>query len=224
MSDERKVIDENLEDDEMYLDFQISRRCEVVDLQDKAVKTLYIKSYMSYLESQLADGAFTESRDPLYKSLQDIYAKNLSLQQKKRSFEYYFVTVSPKENDLPWLMKKTEKMANKKSTIGAMYTYELRSDGTPHVHMLVRQLQYSSTDFCRNTRNTFKDRQCMVDIKGVYESWIPDKVDYIRGDKWDPEKDEMIQKDREWRKQMKLQSYYIVGELPKEILESSGDN
>lgn len=153
--------------------------------------------------------------DRILKHAQMLTQKSLKLRKKKRSSEYYFVSVSPESHHtIEDLKYKVEKYVDRKLCVGTIYAYEWNKRGIPHVHILVRQLEYSDTDFRKNTYNSFKtlvgNKKC-VDIRAIPEDWVDDKIDYIKGDKWDIEKEELIKIDIQNRLEYRLEPFYTTG-------------
>jgi len=120
----------------------------------------------------------------------------------------------PDESYLPRLQKKIDKALTKKCVARAIWTFELTKDKIPHAHMLLEldpANPIAKHTFEKGFQNTFKDVG-FVHFKHVPEAHIQDKLDYIRGIKWDTEKDVMIEEDRIWREQVGLDPVYSTGD------------
>jgi len=111
------------------------------------------------------------------------------------------------------LKKKVNKFITKKVVKRAIWCYELTKEEMPHVHMLIEvdnENPVAKHTFDKGVVNTFKDVG-HVKTKKCPEEWVKDKVQYLLGNKWDEEKEDMITKDREWRQSVDLQPYYEIG-------------
>lgn len=122
---------------------------------------------------------------------------------------------------LPRLQKKIAKANSKKCILWSMWNLELTHDGVPHSHCLVElneQHPISKSKFEDGILNTFKDVG-FVKMKVIPSSWLQDKVDYLKGIKWDEKKESMIQADKAWRQELGLQDVYVYGSVPPSLLD-----
>lgn len=183
----------------------------------KAQEKMMYTSYLNLYQAQLAADAVPDDQKWL-KDIQDMDREVARLRKQKISHNYFFVTVSPRpDTGLDDLRKKVEKYAKRKMTAGIMYNYEWNKNGNVHSHMLVYQTSCSDSKFRENTKNTFKslvDNLYCIDIRPLPDDWVKDKADYVAGLKWDPEKDDMIETDKEMRKGYGLEPFYKFGDMP----------
>lgn len=188
-------------------------RSALKDVQEKAEKKVYadylIQQYKILIESK------EDLTSPFLIAAREAFQLTTKLYKQKVSSEHYWVSVNPSnDKELDELIKKVDKYVGRRFITGIIYTYEWCRNGTPHVHMLVHQLELSDKDFRKNTKNTFKNLvgnlKC-IDIKRVPSDWIQDKIDYLQGNKWDPEKDDMIESDKLKREEFELEPYYAFG-------------
>lgn len=106
---------------------------------------------------------------------------------------YILLTVNPKEEDLPSLMKAVEKFVRKKSIKHYVYCYEVRNpEGGLHCHIL---LEYDDKpyNFKRGAKNTFKNvcnvnNPHILNFKFIEEEHILSKINYLKGEKKDSKK------------------------------------
>lgn len=184
------------------------------DYKQRALDKLFLELEYTKLKLDVQD-APDEQDDETIKYLKQLNMDIKKKQKQKPGCDFYFVTVSPTiGTDFHLLQTKVQKYTTRMMIRSAMYTYELTKQNNPHVHILVENAGYTDKDFRRNTCNTFKkivgDIRC-INIKSVPEDWVQDKIEYIKGEKWDSTKDDMIENDKKWRLEMSLQPYYIIG-------------
>lgn len=187
---------------------------------EKVLNKLYFDGIYANLKAKIDDDDYqTTDEDILY--LRELQNETLALQKKKAGSPYYFITVSPKPGvDFSVFKKKVEKFVSRKIVSRSIYCYELTKKQEPHVHLLVQNNSVPDFDFRRNTKNTFsKLIGCSqgINIKGIKEDHVKQKVRYILGDKKDEEKMYMVACDKEWRVSMNLEDFYQTGD--KSFLE-----
>lgn len=209
--------------DQRELEYQLDRRAIARKCKDQAITKMLRDQYIEMYTRELDNKEYEDNYDPLLAELQRVYSENAKARKHKVNHTYYFVSVSPRPGTgVEPLLKKIQKLAKKRSIEGTMYCIEWNKNQEPHCHILVHQLQCSDTDFRKNTKNTFKnlvDNTRCINIRGVPEDWIEEKKEYIRGEKWDTEKDEMIEYDRYKREQLGLEPYYCTGTLARPLLD-----
>lgn len=193
----------------------------MLEVRDKAKMKLLMEYEYNHLKTQILDNKETD--DPIMKRLRWLNTQILTNQRHKPASTHYWVTISPKpQTPLESLKVKVEKYSRSKMIMGIVYTYELRpEDNTPHVHMIVKPLGVSHSDFVKRTRNPFKDiaiDRC-VNIKICPEAFLHDKFEYIKGNKWDVSKEDACGLDKQWRLEHGLEPYYIIGEIMSDLVE-----
>jgi len=195
---------------------------KMIEIRDKAKMKLLLEMEYNHLKTEMYSNKDTD--DPYMRRLQWLNTKILESQKQKPSSKYYWVTVSPKpQTSLESLRVKVEKYVRSRMIQGCIYTYEKRpSDGTPHVHLIVKPIGVSDSDFRKRTKNPFKDlvgnNRC-IDIKICPESFLGDKIEYIKGNKWDVSKDEACDEDKVFRLENELEPYYVVGNIIESVSE-----
>lgn len=195
-------------------DSAVNAKIKMGEAYEKAVDKLLLQLQYNKLLLDIQEPEH-EDDDELVKQMKQLNIDIKKRQKQKPGQDYYFVGVSPViGTDFELFKCKVQKYTTRSMIRSAIYCYELSKQSNPHVHILVENSGYTDKDFRRNTYNTFKkivgDQRC-VDIKAIPEEWVQDKIDYIKGIKWDKSKDTMIEADIEWRKSMSLEPYYKIG-------------
>lgn len=152
--------------------------------------------------------------------LRYLFASALYTRIKKEQSEnakIFWITVSPKEDvTFDTFQQVTDRFLSRVFVKNCAYTYEIRGkkDGSYygyHVHMIMDKCMSPKQMYDR-VKNTFKDligTSKAIDVR-VYGGHIrQDKIAYIKGEKWDSEKDEAIKYTEEWREFIGLEQYYI---------------
>jgi len=192
---------------------------DMVEMKRKAIKKVMFDVYVEEFRAKLENGAETK----------DVYEELIMADLRTRvkntrniaatGWWWITFTVNPSlfsesEDRLSRLMKKVSKATTKKCVGRAVWTYERTKEKMPHCHLL---LELSSSEpiskdkLFKGFSNTFKDVG-YVKIKRCPPEWVKDKILYIKGEKWDEDKDEMIADDKEWRIEIGLRPYYSTGE------------
>jgi len=191
----------------------LKMRERMIVINEKAIEKIY-------LDSKIAEyRALIDSKEPIDNemliSARESMAISKKLQKQKITSEYYFVTVAPKTGTtLEELKSKVEKYINRRMVCGSMYSFEWTKEKQVHVHLIVHQIESSDRDFRKNTKNTFKNlvgNLTCIDVRAIPEDWLDDKKAYIMGEKWDDDKQEMIEYDKQKRIDEGLSPYYQTG-------------
>lgn len=112
-------------------------------------------------------------------------------------FQYFWVTYSPPVGfNFSKLQSLTEKLTRSKNCLQYMYCYELRSDGTPHSHILVK---YGKSYSDLNNALKAARRQLNVLCVPCPVQYVCDKENYMQ--KNDPT-------DAAWRLKNNISVYY----------------
>lgn len=197
---------------------------------DKAINQAVYKAAQLKVQMML-DGDIKFNNKAL-KWAQDVNDQYKTLQKKKVTSHYYWVTVNSKQGtDLTKFMKKVEGYCNRVMIGGAIYSIEF--DGCPeergpHAHILCYNVKDTDSDFRKNTLSTFKtffgDKaklSSVLKIKVVKPTveCIHDKMNYAMGNKWKQEKDESVIYNRMTRELYGLQDFYITKSF-EELIET----
>lgn len=131
----------------------------------------------------------------------------------------YFVTLNPRPDvPLEKLCSVVEKISRRKFIEKIYYTFEQRGEDIDslgsgiHSHMLF----FSTNSFGqvkRDLQNTCKSivgNPMHVDVRLYTSEMYEDKLDYLRGVKWDPDKESKIEMDKLFRIKNNLESIYII--------------
>lgn len=88
------------------------------------------------------------------------------------------------------------------------YTHEQRG-ATPtecgkgyHIHLLITNIRKPKSQIHRELYNTVKNfvgNPQHVDVRMIPKEWVEDKIAYINGDKWDPDKQDKVYMDKLFR-------------------------
>lgn len=161
---------------------------------------------------------------PCY-SMDEVWLEVIRLMEKQNrniktnTNKYYWITINPKDDiTLTDFISQVNKVVNMKIFNKCIFSFEQRGETTDtmgtglHCHILACNDKYSVSNFCSNTRKHFikfvGNINTHVWIVKIPEEWKNEKIDYIRGLKWDPEKDQKIIIDREWRREHQIEPYY----------------
>nr|UOF79429.1 rep protein [Cressdnaviricota sp.] len=148
----------------------------------------------------------------------------------------YFVTVNPKEKtELSVLQKLLTNFLKRRIIKDYIYSYEQRSETMEdigkglHIHMLIKVQSDKSKYLRQYLGESFKrvigyNNNNIINIRHITKDMIEDKISYIKGYKWDKEKDKKILIDKEFRKNNNLLEFYLKsdinikdGELSKKV-------
>lgn len=130
----------------------------------------------------------------------------------------YFITFNFKpDTSLNTIQKLISNVTRKKWMRNYYYNYEQRGESMSelgkgiHVHLIVKDLPKRMSEVCRECYNTVKNyvgNKKHVNIKLTKDEFVQDKIDYIKGIKWDSEKDLKIKFDKIFREKNNLELYY----------------
>jgi len=189
--------------------------------RDELYKILYKKKINMECSMNICKDSTMQS---LYDEVQLLKEQN---NRKSSQQYYYWITFNPKPDiTLEQLRKFTDKLLSKKWITDAIYSYEQRGETLEdcgkgiHMHILIHRNNFKTTHAKREIYNTFKsytgiskdifDKNC---FKAIPYSWGEDKVEYLKGNKWDSEKDSKIKIDAEFRQKNNLSIYYTYGSV-----------
>lgn len=213
-----QFIDE-VDDKEIADAILIEANADLVAAKRKArQKILYELAYADYKERLYGDIKPRDLTEALFFKDAKTMAKgtrNLSI------VGYYWLTftINPSLFESPELYmerlkKKVEKFTRRKCVLKALWNYELTANSVPHSHMLIEldpKEPVAKHKFESGINNTFKDVG-YVNIKKCPDDRVPDKVQYILGNKWDEDKVDMVEKDRLWRRSEGIEDIYKTGD------------
>ena len=131
----------------------------------------------------------------------------------------YFMTINWKPGVTP---DKTERIiqnikSKKWFPQETIYTYEQRGTCEAeigvgyHNHFLMINLDKPQSQIHREIYSTIKNfvgNKMHLDIRKIPPEWVPDKIKYLKGEKWDPEKADKTAMDECFRKQYALDTLY----------------
>lgn len=119
---------------------------------------------------------------------------------------FYFLTLNwGPEHSVEECQKCLFKIIQKKWIKTYYYTHEQRGEILPdlgkgyHVHLLIEsKCSKPQSQVHREVYNTAKHligNHRHIDCRKVPQTWVNDKIDYLKGNKWDEEKDAKLQMD-----------------------------
>ncbi len=167
----------------------------------KALEKLKTKYYVRLLEDEI-------EKDPSkYFSCTEMVSYITSHRCPRSS--YFMVTISPKvDTTLQYLKKQIEKAVLKVFIKHYIYVYELRDDGTPHIHLVINTTsQMKRSEVFRRFSNTFKHCCDSTSLDVIPTSDRMRFHSYISGIKGGIPKPN-YQKDKQYRETNKLSSFY----------------
>lgn len=97
------------------------------------------------------------------------------------------------------------------------YTFEQRGEHIEelgkgfHSHLLFIEVDKPKSQISREIYNTVKNyvgNKLHVDVRMIPTDWIADKLEYMRGNKWDSDKEQKTKMDVLWRQQNHLETIY----------------
>lgn len=165
---------------------------------------------------------YTKLRDEIQQMTQLLWDRD---RDKKKTSPYIWLTVSLR-SDYPDIdssfPKALAKFTSRKMFTEYIYAIEQReSEYDPtatfrgqHAHILLRRNQdYCFSQIKRNSKNSWRD-WCNVDDSRIFnihscpKKFLVDKVNYLMGNKTDPDKPEKVIVDNLWRSALGLKKYY----------------
>lgn len=139
--------------------------------------------------------------------------------EQKKNEKIFWLTINPKPDvDFDTFREVVERYINRVFVKNCMYAFEVRGQDQLgyhgfHVHMVFdKPHMMSKKQLLTRTYNTFKDivgNIMHIDVRLYSGSCREDKEAYLKGEKWDEEKDESVRHTRDWRKLIDLDEYYI---------------
>lgn len=210
-------------DSKQFEDYKTECAIEAQDMsrrmRKKAMEKILFELHYNDFKEKLSSGAPGE--DPLEQEVLKISSKlvkgtrNISV----TGYWWFTFTINPalfihKEEYLHRLKKQVEKAMTKKCVGRAVWNYELTKDGVPHSHCLIQMDEdnlISKDKLFKGFQNTFKDVG-FVKFIHTNEEWVQDKIEYLKGNKWDEDKLEMITEDIRWRFENGINQIYTKGD------------
>lgn len=133
---------------------------------------------------------------------------------------HYFITIAPK-HDINFTTFKDVFDKYIKSSFIKNPIYSFEQTGTdeesigyhPHVHILIpKPVGVSPKQAYNRTVRTFGKISGAKSIKvdSIPHEWYQEKIDYLKGVKWDPDKADAIKLNQEWRDKMGLKKIYGI--------------
>lgn len=176
--------------------------------RQKIITELYTEMY----RRELSEG---KCNDVALQSLYDV----VQADKKDKEVKFMWITVNPKDDEfaLSQLEAKIDLLKGKKYVQSLKWTYEQRGESLTDVHGIHCHILLECFPGCRkdsvkrslhNIFNSLCGNPRAVDIRSLRDSWVSDKVDYLRGHKWDESKDEKVSVDIQWRQELGLEQVY----------------
>ncbi len=128
----------------------------------------------------------------------------------------YWITINPDlTHQNPHTLIQNNKLFLNRYCTQYSFNIEQRSKTTDnmgkgvHTHIICNPK--STKNFKRDIRNNYRHmvgNEKSIKISAIPQDWYKDKVEYIKGHKWDTEKESQIAIDNIWRKGLRLKVYY----------------
>lgn len=195
---------------------------ETMILQHKAKKRAYLDVCKSLnieiLETKIKSKTI---EDPYLKELQDQLNSVKKNHKPKKYIGYFWITVTSKYvsgsgcvHDFVTTLSNLIKLNWIQSL---QFNIELTRSEVIHSHMLVQVAKpMAPADVLDRLRRSrikqhveLKKSKRFIRSSRIPDSWYDDKVSYLRGEKWDEDKTDMIQHDIEFRKKNNLKDFYF---------------
>lgn len=144
------------------------------------------------------------------------FIKEKMEQEENKQRAVYWITINPKP-DISFDYFRNliiERLFDRVIMKGAVCAFEQRSKEAPysgvHCHILVDKRMGPKKMFTRifNTVNHIVGNPKHVDIREYPYTYREEKLDYLRGKKWDPAKDPSVQATLQWRKDNNISDLY----------------
>lgn len=135
--------------------------------------------------------------------------------------KYFWITISPHpDTTIDVLIRyMNDRILKKKNIIRPIYTYEQSGKDEsnigyhPHVHILCEKVSATSPKQMHNELRKALAKICApqcIDVKVYDETYYDEKIDYLKGLKFDEEKKPCIDNDKKWRESLGLKNIYGI--------------
>lgn len=177
-------------------------------------KNQYLKLYA--LKAKL--GILPEQYQPLQNRIDDL-EKQVKAQNRK---DLIFLTINPKPDvDLFEFLIEVHAIASRKMFLNGTYTLEQRGT-TPetlgtgiHAHFaMMRDPSYKPSKIAKILSTSLLKKEMIgnarhVDVRQYPNKYYAEKVDYMKGNKWDEGKHDAVKMNKDWRVQNDLKNVYV---------------
>lgn len=133
---------------------------------------------------------------------------------------YYWITINPVEGDFDKFKDKLDYVLSLKNFSKSNYHYVYEQRGKTlddmgrgyHVHMLCDKPKNTTpSQMTRELFNNFKHfcgNLKAIQVQTIPQTWYSDKIEYLKGNKWDDDKDESVFINKPWRESRGLKHLY----------------
>lgn len=145
--------------------------------------------------------------------------KDLLIVEKAKKEMFYFITINPITGDFDVFKDKVTRLVKRPFLIDPIYAFEQRGKTMDeigkgyHIHIISKKKKYTSpAELKKNIFSQFKDilgNVKHIDIRVCPSDWYDDKIQYLKGIKWDDDKSASCDLNRVWRENLKLKTFYI---------------
>jgi len=152
--------------------------------------------------------------DPVY----NCYEKWYQEYKKDDGSKFLFITINYKPNTtLEAISKMTTNIVTKKWVSKYYYTFEQRGKTQEtcgegiHTHIILQNVDKPMSQIHREIHNTVKNyvgNKLHVDVKQYPTKFLSEKIDYIKGLKWDEDKLQKVEMDKLFRLKNNLEIFY----------------
>lgn len=163
-------------------------------------------------KSLIDDMLLTLSPNNINQMYEDLNKKKSPSLEKEK---IYFITLNPDSSKCSF--KQFEEatstyLNNSKIFQHCTYSYDNTVKGHFHCHLICDKYQSPST-VRHNVFNSPKFKNMFGHVKHIHiveypKSYTNDKIEYMKGNKWDPLKDDHVEYTKKWRQSLLLQDAY----------------
>lgn len=198
---------------------------------DRLLDEAYDASFEKYIQNIFddAESAHYQYLNKVYDSIsfpimKDIVKCFLSPDSRKSKIfgQFYWITINPKP-DIKFedFKSKVENFCNHKCVRKCKYTFEQRGRTIDevgqgfHVHLIADKIPtIRPAEIKRSLKSTFKhmvgNDERHIRVQLFPNSFLPDKIEYLKGNKHDPMKGDMLAMDKIFREKNALENIYTI--------------
>lgn len=138
--------------------------------------------------------------------------------ETEKDRKIFFITVNPVPtvSDVDFVTFIQDRLMKRVIMKGAHYVFEQRSQAYPahgfHCHMVLekRMSPKQIHDRIFNTVKSMVGHPKHVDVRVYPYSFLDEKLAYMRGEKWDEEKQECVTLTKQWQKTLDIQRIFTA--------------
>jgi len=174
------------------------------EIERKEVEKIVASMYKQKITQDLLNGKFKDKR------IQKMY--DFINPEDERPILWVTFNPDPKKMTLEIFKEKIQQVIMKKWIHKGWYSYELSNEGRLHVHMLIQKWSPKPpSHYKRELTNPFKEyigNNKHIDIRKYLMNIYNEKLEYCKGNKWDKDKKEGVEKTKTFRTKNSLDEIY----------------